>query len=173
MPIYWNVLRLSSKEIGSSSVSLKMIFKPPQSGLFRFKFRTLSSKILKIPEFNLRMSHNKQSIRVKLYGSKEAQQFFPHRDFLFWVEQLFDSNNRTFTFFSWTVHFWPLEKIKLNQYFELFLLVIKCKTEILLRHKRDSWMNITEALGPDWKYQSWVIAFRTLICWSNTGQALL
>ena len=33
-----------------------MIFKALQSELFRFKFHSLSSKILKIPEFNLLMS---------------------------------------------------------------------------------------------------------------------
>ena len=47
--------RLSSQEIGSSLVSLEMIFEALQSELFRFKFHTLSSKILKIPEFNLYM----------------------------------------------------------------------------------------------------------------------
>ena len=43
----------SSQEIGSSLASLKMIFEALRSELFRFKFNALSSKILKIPEFNL------------------------------------------------------------------------------------------------------------------------
>ena len=48
-------LRFSCKENGSSLVSLEMIFEAQQSKLFRFEFHTLSSKILKIPEFNLIM----------------------------------------------------------------------------------------------------------------------
>ena len=42
-----------SHGIGSSSVSFEMIFEALQSELFKFKFDSLSSKILKIPEFNL------------------------------------------------------------------------------------------------------------------------
>ena len=34
-----------------------MIFEALKSGLFRFKFDLLSSKILKIPEFNLQIFH--------------------------------------------------------------------------------------------------------------------
>ena len=44
---------LSSQETGSSSVSSKMIFGALQFELFRFKIRSLGSKILKFPEFNL------------------------------------------------------------------------------------------------------------------------
>ena len=43
----------SSQGMGSTLVSLRMIFKALQSELFRFKFHSLSSKILKIPEFSL------------------------------------------------------------------------------------------------------------------------
>ena len=46
-------MRFSSQEMGSSLLSLEMIFEAPRSELFRFKFSTLSSKILKIPEFYL------------------------------------------------------------------------------------------------------------------------
>ena len=49
-------LRFSSQEIGSSLISLWMIFEALQSELFRFKFHSLGSKILKFPEFNLTMS---------------------------------------------------------------------------------------------------------------------
>ena len=45
----------SSQEIGSSLVSFEMIFEALQSEIFRFKFRLLSSEIVKIPEFTLRM----------------------------------------------------------------------------------------------------------------------
>ena len=47
----YEFLRFSSQEMGS--VSLERIFEALQSELFRYKFPTLSSKILKIPEFNL------------------------------------------------------------------------------------------------------------------------
>ena len=40
------------RDIGSSLVSLKMIFKALPFELFRWKFRILGWKILKIPEFN-------------------------------------------------------------------------------------------------------------------------
>ena len=43
----------NSHEIGSSLVSFKMIFEALQSKLPRFEFQSLSSKILKIPEFSL------------------------------------------------------------------------------------------------------------------------
>ena len=43
----------SSQEIGSRLISFEMIFKSLQLELFRFWFHSLSSKILKIPEFNL------------------------------------------------------------------------------------------------------------------------
>ena len=43
----------SYQEIGSSLISLEMIFEALQSELFRFKFHILNSKILKILEFNL------------------------------------------------------------------------------------------------------------------------
>ena len=46
----------SSQEIGSRLVSLEMIFEALQSKLFRLNFQSLSSKILKIPEFNLAMN---------------------------------------------------------------------------------------------------------------------
>ena len=39
--------------MGSSLVSLKMIFEALPSAPIRFKFNTLSKKILKIPEHNL------------------------------------------------------------------------------------------------------------------------
>ena len=45
--------RFSSQEIGSSMISLEMIFEALRSELFRFKFHILSSKILKFSEFNL------------------------------------------------------------------------------------------------------------------------
>ena len=45
--------KFRSQEISSSLVSSEMIFEALQSELSRFKFDTLSSKILKIPEFNL------------------------------------------------------------------------------------------------------------------------
>ena len=47
----------SSQEIGPSLVSFQMIFEALQSELFRFKFHSLGSKILKIPEFNLVMPY--------------------------------------------------------------------------------------------------------------------
>ena len=43
----------SSQGISSSLISFEMIFRVLQSELFRFKFKSLSSKIAKIPEFNL------------------------------------------------------------------------------------------------------------------------
>ena len=43
----------SSQEIGSSLISLKMIFEALQSELFRFKFHLIWSKILKFLGFNL------------------------------------------------------------------------------------------------------------------------
>ena len=45
----------SSQGMGSTLVSLRMIFKALQSELFRLKFHFLESKLQKIPEFNLRM----------------------------------------------------------------------------------------------------------------------
>ena len=45
----------SSQGIASSLISFEMIFRVLQSELFRFKFKSLSSKIVKIPEFNLVM----------------------------------------------------------------------------------------------------------------------
>ena len=47
------VLILNSQGISSRLVSFGMIFEVLQSKLFRFKFHSLVSKILKIPEFNL------------------------------------------------------------------------------------------------------------------------
>ena len=47
----------SSHEIGSSKASYEIIFEALQSELFRFKFHSLSSKILKFPEFN-RLMHD-------------------------------------------------------------------------------------------------------------------
>ena len=43
----------SSQGIGSGLVSFYMIFEALQSALFGFNFHSLSSKTLKIPEFNL------------------------------------------------------------------------------------------------------------------------
>ena len=43
----------SSQEISSGLVSFYMIFEALQSALFGLNFHSLSSKILKIPEFNL------------------------------------------------------------------------------------------------------------------------
>ena len=45
----------NSQGIDSSSVSFQMILKALQSELLRLKFYSLSSKRLKIPEFNLPM----------------------------------------------------------------------------------------------------------------------
>ena len=45
----------SSQEISSGLVSFYMIFEALQSALFGFNFHSLSSKTLKIPEFNLIM----------------------------------------------------------------------------------------------------------------------
>ena len=42
-------------------VLLQMIFGPLQFELFRFEFHSLSSKILKIPEFNLRITIDEKS----------------------------------------------------------------------------------------------------------------
>ena len=47
----------SSQGIASSLISFEMIFRVLQSELFRFKFKSLSSKIVKIPEFNLRIPY--------------------------------------------------------------------------------------------------------------------
>ena len=49
-------LIISSKEIDPSLVSLERVFECLQSELFRFKYDSLSSEILKIPEFNLTMN---------------------------------------------------------------------------------------------------------------------
>ena len=46
-------LKFSSQEIGSSLISLQMIFWALPSELFRFKFHSLGSKIQKFPDFNL------------------------------------------------------------------------------------------------------------------------
>ena len=51
-------LRFSSQKIGSSLISFKKIFKDLQSELLRFKFHIMSSKILKIPKFSLRIAKN-------------------------------------------------------------------------------------------------------------------
>ena len=48
-------LRFSSQEIGSSLLSLEVIFEALQSELPRFNLHALSLKIPKIPEFNLVM----------------------------------------------------------------------------------------------------------------------
>ena len=48
----------SSQGMGSTLVSLRMIFKALQSELFRLKFHFLESKLQKIPEFNLVMSYD-------------------------------------------------------------------------------------------------------------------
>ena len=50
--------KFCSQEIGSGWVSFQMIFEALQFELFRFNFRSLSSKILKIPEFNLLIALN-------------------------------------------------------------------------------------------------------------------
>ena len=60
-------LRFSSQEMGSSLVSLVMIFKALQSELFRFKFCTLTLKILKIPEFNLVMAKQNVSMTIRYH----------------------------------------------------------------------------------------------------------
>ena len=57
---------LSSQEIGSSLVSLEMIFQALHSELFRFKFHSLGSKIEKIPEFNLSIAETKRIV-LELY----------------------------------------------------------------------------------------------------------
>ena len=48
----------SSQEIVSSMASLEMIFYALQSEFFRFKFHSLGSNILKLPEFNLIIRQN-------------------------------------------------------------------------------------------------------------------
>ena len=48
----------SSQGMGSTLVSLRMIFKALQSELFRLKFHFLESKLQKIPEFNLMIGAN-------------------------------------------------------------------------------------------------------------------
>ena len=45
------------EEIGWGLVSLEMIFEGLQSGSFRFMYHTLSSKIEKIPVFDLDIVH--------------------------------------------------------------------------------------------------------------------
>ena len=60
----------SSQEIGSSLGSLEMIFDALQSEFFRFKFHSLSSNILKLPEFNL-------IIRQNLHFGHILRNFFP------------------------------------------------------------------------------------------------
>ena len=55
-----------SQEIGLSLVPFQMIFEAPQSELFRFKFHSLGSKILKIPEFNLVMNNFEHFIELYL-----------------------------------------------------------------------------------------------------------
>ena len=56
---------LNSQGISSSLVSFGMIFEALQSDRFRFKFHSLGSKILKIPEFNLDIfiNYNKSAIK--------------------------------------------------------------------------------------------------------------
>ena len=44
---------LNSQGISSTLISFRMIFKALQFALFGFKFQSLGSKVLKIPEFNL------------------------------------------------------------------------------------------------------------------------
>ena len=67
---YW-FLRFSSQEIGSSLISLERIFEALQSELFRFKSHILSSKILKIPEFNLYIAYN-----IGLYSDENGRILF-------------------------------------------------------------------------------------------------
>ena len=57
----------SSQEISSSLASLEMIFEAPQSELFRFKFHSLRSKILKFPEFNLIIANGENSTPIFWY----------------------------------------------------------------------------------------------------------
>ena len=54
----------NSQGIASSLVSFQMIFEALQSELFRLKFPRLSSKILKIPEFNLKIIHTTYVIHM-------------------------------------------------------------------------------------------------------------
>ena len=58
---------MSNHEIGSGLVSFEMIFEALQSELFRFKLYSMSSKILKIPEFNLLMENSNIEIDIKGY----------------------------------------------------------------------------------------------------------
>ena len=60
----------SSQEIGSGLVSFYMIFEALQSALFGFNFHSLSSKTLKIPEFNLLMLSyaNRVAFLLKVSG---------------------------------------------------------------------------------------------------------
>ena len=68
-----------SQEIGSSLVSFQMIFEALQSELFRFNFHSLSSKILKIPEFALRIHavilNSKKGIPTKTIRSVRSYAF--------------------------------------------------------------------------------------------------
>ena len=57
---------LSSQEIRSSLVSFKVIFEALQSELFILMLHWLSSKILKIAEFNLNISKYQVFRRVEL-----------------------------------------------------------------------------------------------------------
>ena len=58
----------SFQKISSSLVSLEMVFEALQSELFRFKIHTLTSKIIKIPEFNLFIKHLKDLGKFELFG---------------------------------------------------------------------------------------------------------
>ena len=76
-------LILSYQEIGSSLVSFGMIFDALQSEFSWFKFHSLGSKILKIPEFNLIMKGEKLCTRAyKIFHLKWKQLVL--RDEVFW-----------------------------------------------------------------------------------------
>ena len=61
---------LNSQEIGSSLVSFRMIFYALQSELFRFKFYSMSSKILKNPGIQPTYNRLHMGFYLGRYGEK-------------------------------------------------------------------------------------------------------
>ena len=90
-----------------------------QSDLFNFKFHTLNSKILKIPEFNLIMSHNLWLLHLSEVQSRSLEdmshvtQASSSRDVFFFASILFLRNGDNL--------FWiPLsKKMKISRIFEI------------------------------------------------------
>ena len=88
--------KISSQDIGSGLVSLKMIFGALQFELFRFKIHSLGSKILKFPEFNLRMLNQESTDRNRSCQSSDNLFFEPKK-----FENLnFSRQRRIFTVFD-------------------------------------------------------------------------